>query len=68
MAASYAATGPSPLTFLINKFTARVCAPGPPSPPLSRCPLTVFRDRRPDLYGALLTLDGRTRHAAYGPP
>jgi N-carbamoylputrescine amidase len=24
----------------------------------------VFRDRRPDLYGPLLTLDGKTRHAA----
>jgi N-carbamoylputrescine amidase len=23
----------------------------------------VFRDRRPELYGALLTLDGRTRSA-----
>ena len=27
----------------------------------------VFRDRRPELYGALMTLDGHTRHAAYGP-
>ncbi len=24
----------------------------------------VFRDRRPDMYGPLLTLDGKTRHAA----
>ncbi|MFO0994068.1 MAG: N-carbamoylputrescine amidase [Hyphomicrobiales bacterium] len=24
----------------------------------------VFRDRRPELYGALMTIDGRTRHAA----
>jgi N-carbamoylputrescine amidase len=24
----------------------------------------VFRDRRPDMYGSLLTLDGKTRHAA----
>lgn len=26
----------------------------------------VFRDRRPELYGALVTLDGRQRHAANG--
>jgi N-carbamoylputrescine amidase len=24
----------------------------------------VFRDRRPELYGALMTIDGRTRHIA----
>ena len=24
----------------------------------------VFRDRRPELYGALMTLDGKTRSAA----
>jgi N-carbamoylputrescine amidase len=24
----------------------------------------VFRDRRPDMYGPLLTLDGKTRHAS----
>ena len=24
----------------------------------------IFRDRRPELYGALLTLDGRSRSAA----
>jgi N-carbamoylputrescine amidase len=26
----------------------------------------VFRDRRPELYGPLLTLDGKLRHAAWG--
>lgn len=26
----------------------------------------VFRDRRPDMYGSLLTMDGKTRHAAGG--
>jgi N-carbamoylputrescine amidase len=32
----------------------------------NRAELGLFRDRRPDLYGSLLTLDGTDSHPAFG--